>query len=88
MDLEKISEKVLTAPAFGEHVLALVEEAYRIFERAGIPQDFCLQHVGLTNLVFGSTNRLLWSVQTGFVPDKSSCTEKFLNNWTKEKLID
>ena len=43
--------------------------------------DFCLQSASSETLVFGGTNRLIWSAARGFQPDQSYCTEKFLLNW-------
>lgn len=45
------------------------------------PDDFCIQHIGENRVIFGGTNRLVWSPRFGFEPDKSYCTEKFLHHW-------
>jgi hypothetical protein len=43
------------------------------------PEDFCLQHVNPeVCIVFGSTNRIVWSIKNGFRVDASYCTAKFL----------
>lgn len=43
--------------------------------------DFCVQHIGTETVVFGGTNRLVWSPFAGFVPDRAYCTEKFLAHY-------
>lgn len=45
------------------------------------PDDFCVQHVSDVGLIFGSSNRLRWSPETGFAPIRSSCTDRFLKNY-------
>lgn len=40
--------------------------------------DFCVQAAFGECLVFGGTNRLIWSPRRGFYPDKSYCTERFI----------
>jgi len=49
------------------------------------PGDFCVQHIGETSIVFGSTNRLIWSIHNGFVVDMSYCTETFIDHAKKIK---
>ena len=43
--------------------------------------DFCIQSVGETTIVFGGTNRLVWSPSAGYRPDRSYCTQSFLHRW-------
>ena len=57
----------------------LVEEAYSYWDRANCQYDFCVQSVGLGIIVFGGTNRLIWSYQHGFKIDKSYCSPNFLD---------
>ena len=60
-----------------DHLLThLVSEAAVYFEEC--PDDFCLQHVGAESLVFGGTNRLIWSPLRSFFPDPTYCTKRFL----------
>jgi hypothetical protein len=57
------------------------EAAFEIFNDAGCPQDFCVQYVSSNSVIFGSTNRVIWTPAKGFIPDRSYCTQKFLNYW-------
>jgi hypothetical protein len=73
-----------------EHGIELIEsivlEAERIFKLCGASDDFCFQHATNKTIVFGGTNRLIWSAKKGFRVDQSSCTSRFLLEWTKYKL--
>jgi len=61
--------------------------AYLIAESAGFywgktqPEDFVVQFFTADHIVFGSTNRLIWSPATGFRPDRGYCTAKFLKHY-------
>ena len=57
----------------------IVYEAAKYF--AECPEDFCLQSVGYNCIIFGGTNRLIWT-PNGFAPDISYCTEKFLKYYS------
>lgn len=57
------------------------EEAYSIFCDCGAEEDFCVQATGSESVVFGGTNRLMWSVRRGFYPDRPYCTPTFLKRW-------
>jgi hypothetical protein len=57
----------------------VVHQAQQAFEHC--PTDFCLQHIGSFVIIFGGTNRLVWHIDSGFKPDRKSCTDEFLNNW-------
>ena len=56
----------------------IVEEAYGYWDRANWQNDFCVQSVGMGQVVFGGTNRLIWSYQYGFKIDESYCSPNFL----------
>ena len=58
---------------------ALAQAAARYFEEC--EDDFCVQDAGGEVLVFGGTNRLLWTPARGFYPDRSYCTENFLQHY-------
>jgi hypothetical protein len=66
-----------------EIILNVQEEAKILFEKCGCSSDYCVQLVGSTRIVFGGTNRLIWCIRSGFFPDRSYCTKKFLENWDK-----
>jgi hypothetical protein len=58
---------------------AIASAAARYWDADGIDaDDFCVQHVGIETVVFGATNRLVWSPTRGFWPDRSYCTPAFL----------
>ena len=44
----------------------VVDLAKDLWQHAGVPADFCLQHVTADAILFGSTNRVRWSVRHGF----------------------
>jgi len=58
----------------------VVTEASYYFREC--PEDFCLQTVGST-VVFGGTNRLIWSARSGFYCDPSYCSRNFLEHAAK-----
>jgi len=53
------------------------ERALLIFEVCKAKEDFCIQDIGGV-AVFGGSNRLLFSAITGFRPDASYCSPRFL----------
>ena len=56
----------------------VVYKAQQAFEHC--PTDFCFQNISHDCIVFGGVNRLIWRVDSGFTPDESYCTERFLDN--------
>lgn len=44
------------------------------------PDDFCVQHAEPDVIVFGGTNRLIWSMRRGFRCDPTYCTQRFLDH--------
>ncbi len=66
---------------------SVVDAALNIFTECGAASDFCVQHIsGIGgNIVFGGVNRLIWSPDLGFNPDRCYCTENFLKKWDKMK---
>jgi hypothetical protein len=67
-------------PELAGHVLL---EAQAIWEAAGCPSDFCVQYDSGDVFVFGSTNRVQWSVRFGFRADSSCCNQGFLETFTR-----
>tara|TARA_Y100000296_G_C5130486_1_gene235262 strand:+ start:663 stop:986 length:324 start_codon:yes stop_codon:yes gene_type:complete len=63
----------------------VVHQAKEVFEHC--PTDFCLQHIGSFVIIFGGTNRLVWHIDSGFKPDRKSCTDEFLNNWDNNPYL-
>ncbi len=59
-------------------LLMEIVEAAAEYWRGGDPYDFCVQHVSPDCIVFGGTNRLVWSPGRGFQPSRSHCTPAFL----------
>ena len=66
---------------WGEIVLSIVDEAREIFRECGDEDDFGLQHAAGGGIVFGGTNRLLWTPGGGFRPDASYCSSRFLERF-------
>ena len=54
------------------------ESAQDIFVDCQAEADFCIQSTAGYNVVFGSTNRLLFSPIHGFSLDLGYCTKKFI----------
>lgn len=58
---------------------AVIEVAEYCFEKAGCPEDYCIQHSnGCGTVVFGGTNRLIWSAFRGWKIDKPYCSDAFI----------
>lgn len=62
-------------PEIGEIV---VDAAMQIFEKAGVIDDFCIQHVS-SNAIFGGTNRLIFHADGRWSAVVGLCTERFLS---------
>ena len=61
---------------------SLVRAAAVYWDGDGIDKlDFCIQLFGVTAIVFGGTNRLVWTPTHGFNPDRPYCTERFLKRY-------
>lgn len=70
-----------TEKQFQEIGEVLVNEAYTLFCDLEIERDFCIQVIGGNCVVFGATNRILWSLQHGFQLDVSYCTDTTIQKW-------
>jgi hypothetical protein len=59
---------------------AVIQAAYDIFKEAGCLEDFGIQHARLEAgcLIFGGTNRLVFSPERGLRPDRGLCTARFI----------
>ena len=45
------------------------------------PADFCIQYDDFPEvMIFGSVNRVIWRLESGFTVDKSYCTKAFLRD--------
>ena len=55
--------------------IIVIEKARYIFEKLGCEDDFCIQYVGGSSVVFGGVNRLLWTPRFGFKLDPASNPE-------------
>jgi len=63
-------------------VFAVVEAAASYWDAPGVDhRDFGLQSGGGDVLVFGGSNRLVWTPSRGFVPDRALCSAAFLKNY-------
>jgi hypothetical protein len=70
-----------TDKQFQEIGEVIVNEAYGLFCDLGIEYDFCIQVVGGNCVVFGGTNRILWSVRYGFRLDVAYCNDTTVLKW-------
>lgn len=64
-------------------VYSIISAAARFWEEC--PDDFCIQDfsdIG-TCIIFGSTNRVIWRAEKGFICDQSYCTDKFKAHFDK-----
>lgn len=59
----------------------LISAAAVYFEEC--PEDFCVQNTSDRAVVFGGTNRLIFTHSGGFSADPNYCTEKFLHHYEK-----
>ncbi len=74
-------EVALLAIGSGDNLVAAITyEAYGYWERAGCTEDFCLQYANLEDgtLIFGSVNRVAWSMAYGFRLLPEFCTKRFV----------
>ena len=69
-----------TAIEVGDVVL---DVAYELFVLAGYDEDFCVQYIGDTTIIFGGSNRVIWHPLSGFRVDAEYCTTKFIGNFEK-----
>lgn len=53
------------------------ETAREIFSQCGCEEDYCVQNVCSETLVFGGTNRVIWSPKGGYWCDENYCTDRF-----------
>jgi hypothetical protein len=63
--------------------LLLIDEAQQRFQQCDAQNDFCIQDVGI-NVIFGGTNRLIWSPRQGFILDKLYCTQQFIKKYEEQ----
>ena len=70
---------------WGEIIWSIIDEAEALFKICHADSDFCIQNITGTNIVFGGTNRVIWSARSGFNPDRSYCTKRFLEKWDMNK---
>jgi hypothetical protein len=66
---------------YAEAVAAMAAEFFD-YSRSAI-EDFCYQAGSLENgvVIFGGTNRLIWSLKHGFRLDESYCTQQFKDHF-------
>lgn len=58
----------------------IIYNAADFWVNAGFEDDFCIQLYSDDRIIFGSWNRVSWTIKNGFRAIKSHCTEKFLAN--------
>ena len=59
----------------------ILEEAKILWEEC--PSDYCIQYINDSNgvIVFGSTNRVVWTPRRGFRLEQSHCSERFIEHY-------
>jgi len=67
-----------------ELIWGVVEGAAMYFK--DYPRDFGIQHSSSNTIVFGGSNRLIWSPVSGYSADRSYCSSLFLMNHDKLQL--
>jgi hypothetical protein len=66
-------------PKMAMFMTNIVAAAADFWERADNLDDFCIQSTDFCEqIVFGGTNRMVWSIRRGFFIDESYCSDKFL----------
>ena len=61
---------------------AVIHQAFYFFEEC--PEDFGIQHESYPVIIFGGTNRVVWSVRFGFRIDESYCTSRFIEHFKEQ----
>lgn len=70
------AEKLHASAGCSDIVVAIVLAAAEYWDTIN-PQDFCVQSFNPDLIIFGITNRLIWTPAHGFRPDRSYCTKEF-----------
>lgn len=74
--IEKAVNQIKKSPLHDDLLYEIVCNALEYFEEC--TEDFCIQNFHGDSITFGGTNRLLWHPKSGYRPDPSYCTPKFL----------
>lgn len=82
MKTDKAIETIVAQISLEEIVADIVLNAAEFW--AECPGDFCVQYVG-ERIVFGGTNRIVWSATYGFECDESYCTQKFIDHFYNKR---
>lgn len=61
---------------------AVMEIAEQIFHYCRADEDFCVQFIGTSHMVFGGTNRLTFN-RFGWNADRRYCTPQFIRLFEK-----
>jgi len=61
----------------------VIDIAIGIFKECGKEEDFCIQYVGGSSIVFGGWNRVILN-SSGWSLSESHCSEEFINNFNKK----
>ena len=59
----------------------VIDTAQYLYEKAGFKDDFCVQHITNSVIIFGGWNRVIWSPLNGYRVDSSSCREEFIEKF-------
>ena len=78
--VDKETSRVLKDIEPSEIIWGVVAEAMKFW--AECPHDFCIQSVSPDSIVFGSVNRVVWTIH-GFRCERSHCTERFIQHFER-----
>ena len=59
----------------------VIDTAEYLYNTAGFENDFCVQHIPNSVIIFGGWNRVIWSPLNGYRVDSSSCREEFIEKF-------
>jgi len=59
----------------------VIETAKNFWEEN--PEDFCIQFDSFDSIVFGCTNRIIWSIYSGYRLSEMHCTDKFIKHFNE-----
>ena len=60
---------------------SVVAYAQMIFDSAGCPDDFGVQHSSADYIIFGGTNRLIWRLDSGWSISPKHCSKRFADHF-------
>jgi hypothetical protein len=59
----------------------VIDRALHIFLECGAEEDFYIQSISPSSVIFGGMNRVIWRPEEGFRMDEEYCTPKFIERF-------